>query len=210
MKCRDVQELLGMYWDLPETDLRRQAVNEHTKHCSQCSEEFDIWLESTMLIQSAVVDEEPFEAAGERSISSSVMKRIYEDESWRLPVADRMYRFSYKLRRNVTAVIAACLAIFIFTFAVSLIGPQGTDSGGIDSAVFGRIGDPVVIAAGQSGSMNAYAMPTTAVASLKGFNDPIKMKVGPIRTVKDYLLFVSLLGFTSTLLIMNWLSRTRS
>ncbi|UUZ94439.1 hypothetical protein LJK87_07745 [Paenibacillus sp. P25] len=210
MKCEDIHEWFGIYWDLPEGDLKRQAVDEHIKRCSQCAEEFEIWRESNLLIRSAAEEEEPVYSRG--PVSASVMKRIYEDESWRVPVGDRLYHFSYKLRRNLTAVIAACLALFIFTFLFSVMdSPKGAEqAASADSSVFGRIGDPVVMASGgPEDSMNGHSMPT-AVASLKGFSKPFTYHVGPIHTVQDYLLFVSLLGLTCTPLIMNWLSRTRS
>lgn len=209
MKCDDIQELLGVYWDLPENDLKRQRVDEHIKHCRSCAADFEIWLESTELIKSAA-EREPFEDS-QSPISRNVMNRIYQDESWRVPVADRMYSISYKFRRNITAVIAFCLALFIFSFVYSITHTSAPDmvTGTTDSSVFGRIGDPVVVAGSKSESMNVHTMPS-AVASLKGFSEPFMYQVGPIHTFKDYMIFVSLLGLTCTLLIMNWLSRTRS
>lgn len=209
MKCDEIQELLGVYWDLPEHDLKRQRVDEHIKHCRSCAAEYEIWRESTELIKSAAVHE-PFEQRS-TPISRSVMNRIYEDESWRMPVADRMYSISYKLRRNMTAMIAFCLALFIFFFVYSITHQAVPDPAIVstDSNVFGRIGDPVVVAGSKTESMNVHTMPS-AVASLKGFSEPFMYRVGPIHTFKDYMIFLSLLGLTSTLLIMNWLSRTRS
>lgn len=209
MKCEEAREMFGVYWDLQETDERRQSIDQHIENCPECSEEFDLWLESTMLIQSAAADLE--ESIPQGAISSKVMDRIYADETWRLPVADRMYHFTYKFRRNVAAVIAASVALFIFTFVFSLTSDPGVTTLEEQSTVFGRIGDPIIITAGsESGPGASYSIPANAVASLKGFNEPFTVKAGPIRTVRDYLLFVSLLGLTSTLLIMNWLSRTKA
>ncbi|TDF99361.1 anti-sigma factor family protein [Paenibacillus piri] len=209
MKCEDIQELFGVYWDLPEHDLKKQRVDEHIEHCASCRAEFELWLESTELIKSAAVagdlDDSP------TPISSSVMKRIYEDEGWRVPVADRLYSISYKLRRNVTAAIAFCLALFMFSFIYSITHQQGPGeyAASADSSVFGRIGDPVVVAGSKPESMNVHTMPS-AVASLKGFNEPFMYQVGPFHTYQDYMLFISLFGLTCTLLILNWLSRTKS
>jgi hypothetical protein len=36
------------------------------------------------------------------------------------------------------------------------------------------------------------------------------IRMGPIRSYPDYMVVLSLLGLTATLLIMNWLSRTRA
>jgi hypothetical protein len=46
-----------------------------------------------------------------------------------------------------------------------------------------------------------------ATASIK---EPSMIRMGPIRTYPDYFVVLSLLGLTSTLLIMNWLSRTKA
>lgn len=209
MKCEEIQELLAAYWDLPEHDIKKRRVDEHIKHCEGCTAEFQMWQESTELIKSAAEENEPYESP--TPISRSVMKRIYEDESWRIPVTDRMYVFSFKLRRNMTAVIAFCLALFIFSFIYSINYQQRgeTVATSTDSSVIGRMSDPIVVAGSKTESMNVRTMPS-AVASLKGFSEPFMYQVGPIHTYKDYLLFLSLLGLTSTLLIMNWLSRTRS
>lgn len=210
MKCDDIQELFGVYWDLAEHDLNRQNVDEHIKHCDSCRAEFEMWQESTELIKSAA--EASHYSYDSTPISRSVMNRIYEDEGWRVPVADRLYAISFKLRRNVTAVIAFCLALFIFSFIYSITHQQPTGeiaSSSTNSSVIGRIGDPVVVAGSKSESLNVHTMPS-AVASLKGFNEPFMYQVGPIHTYQDYMLFLSLLGLTCTLLVMNWVSRTRS
>lgn len=209
MKCDEIQELFGVYWDLPEYDLKRQRVDEHVKNCRTCAVEFEFWKESTELIQSAA---EANELAMEMPpISTNVMNRIYQDESWRVPVTDRKYAISYKFRRNATAAIAACLALFIFSFIYSLVyqPTAETVAAANSSSIFGKIQEPVVIASNKPESMNVHSMPS-AVASLKGFSEPFMYQAGPIHTVKDYMIFISLLGLTCTLLIMNWLSRTRS
>ncbi|SFK91458.1 Putative zinc-finger [Paenibacillus sp. 1_12] len=209
MKCEEIQELLGAYWDLPANDPTRSKVDEHINHCESCAAEFEIWQESTDLIQSAAEMGEPY--TNSTPISLSVMNRIYKDESWRVPVTGRMYAFSFKLRRNMTAMIAICLALFIFSFVYSINNQQNGDTVALstDSSVIGRMSDPVVVAGGKSESMNVRTMPS-AVASLKGFSEPFMYQVGPIHTYKDYLLFLSLLGLTCTLLTMNWFSRTKS
>lgn len=209
MKCEEIQELLGAYWDLPANDPIRGKVDEHIKHCESCAAEFQIWQESTDLIQCAAEMGEPY--ANSTPISRSVMDRIYKDESWRVPVTGKMYAFSFKVRKNLTAMIAICLALFIFSFVYSINNQPSGDTVALtsDSSVIGRMSDPVVVAGGKAESMNVRTMPS-AVASLKGFSEPFMYQVGPIHTYKDYLLFLSLLGLTCTLLTMNWFSRTKS
>lgn len=210
MKCNDVQELFGIYFDLPEDDLRRQCVDEHVSRCSACKEEFEIWRESADLIRLAAIDEPEIPLQG-APIASHVMNRIYKDESWRLPIADRIYSIPYKLRRNLTAIIAFCLALFMCSFLYTLVtdhtqeaaavanhGPQY----GLKQAVRASSDEP-------GDSLNVHTMSRPTLASVgPTIIEPIK--IGPIRTMPDYLLALSILGLISTLLIMNWLSRTRA
>lgn len=209
MRCNDVQELFGVYFDLPEDDLRRQCVDEHISRCAACREEFEIWKESTDLIRLAAVDE-PLAPPVVMPITNQVMSRIYKDESWRLPIADRIYNIPYKLRRNLTAVIAFCLALFMFSFLYTIVSDntkevataeQGTQYG-FKQAVRASSDTP-------GDALNVHNMSRPTLASVgPTIIEPIK--IGPIRTMPDYLLALSILGLISTLLIMNWLSRTRA
>ncbi|UJF36172.1 anti-sigma factor family protein [Paenibacillus hexagrammi] len=209
MKCSDIQELFGVYWDLPNDDLRRAAVDQHIAGCPDCAEEYQIWEESTILIRSASLDKELPEY--EATVSNHVMNRIYQDESWRIPVPDRMYAISYKLRRNLTAVIAFCLALFMFSFLFAVVYGESPESSmaKADNSLY-DLQAPQALKSDSSESMNGRQM-VTAVASLNNsFMEPLSFHVGPIHSYPHYLLVVSILGLISTMLIMNWLSRTKA
>lgn len=200
MKCQDVQEWLGAYWDLPENDDRRQAVDEHIRQCQSCREEFDIWMESMELIRDTAQD------ANERieyvPVSTQVMKRIYTDESWRMPIPSKLYSFSYKMRRNISVVVALCMTLFVFGFVLTIAGVGATDN----APKYGLKPVASVTTDLNTASNKTKSLPV-ATASLK---DPYMVTMGPIRSVPDYMIVISLLGFTGTILIMNWLSRTKA
>ncbi|MEC0226933.1 anti-sigma factor family protein [Paenibacillus alba] len=209
MKCSEIQELFGVYWDLPNDDLRRVAVDKHIATCAECAEEFQIWEESTMLIRTAAIDSELPDY--EPKVSNMVMNRIYENESWRLPVTERMYAISYKLRRNLTAVIAFCIALFVFSFLFAVVyegTPQSTIASA-DNSLF-DLQAPQALKSTNAESMNGHKM-KDAVASLNpSFMEPLRFHVGPIYSYPHYLLVVSILGLIATIIIMNWLSRTKT
>lgn len=210
MKCSDIQELFGIYWDLPNDDLRRAVVDKHIKQCALCAEEFQIWEESTVLIRS--VTEYDGMPNSVPPISEKVMHRIYEDESWRIPVPERMYAISYRLRRNLTAVIAGCLALFVFGFLFSIIydGTSNPSMISADSSIYDLQAPQALSGGSAKESMNGHKL-ASAVASLNPtFVDPLRFKVGPIHSYPHYLLVLSLLGLIATMLIMNWLSRTKA
>jgi hypothetical protein len=209
MKCSDIQELFGVYWDLPNDDLRRAAVDEHIATCAECAEEFQIWEESTILIRTAAIESELPDF--EPMVSGKVMNRIYENESWRIPVSERMYAISYKLRRNLTAVIAFCLALFVFSFLFAIVydgTPQSTIASA-DNSLF-DLQAPQALKSSSTESMNGHKM-VDAVASLNpSFMEPLRFHVGPIHSYPHYLLVISILGLIATIIIMNWLSRTKA
>ncbi|MEW9698973.1 anti-sigma factor [Paenibacillus sp. SI8] len=209
MKCSDIQELFGVYWDLPNDDLRRAAVDKHIAVCPVCAEEFQIWEESTLLIRTAAMSSElpDFEPI----VSDKVMNRIYENESWRIPVQERMYAISYTFRRNLTAVIAFCLALFMFSFLFAIVydGTPQSSMAAADNSLF-DLEAPQALKSSQTESMNGHQM-VDAVASLNpSFMEPLRFQVGPIHSYPHYLLVISILGLISTMLIMNWLSRTKA
>jgi hypothetical protein len=205
MKCQDVHEWLGMYWDLPEHDLRRVAVDEHVTRCPSCKEEFEIWGNSLELIRTASVQEDM--PMMNNSISSSVMNRIYQDDSWLIPVADRIYSFSNKFRRNTTALIACFLSIFMFAFFYSLVQQQAEEDYFSSNTIISGINSS------NNSSSNGFALVSAKSSPIIIANaslaDPFLVKLGPIRSYPDYLMAVSIIGMISMLLFMNWLSRTR-
>ncbi len=205
MNCNHIQDLLPIYWDLPEHDLRRMLVDEHVKECACCAEEFRLWEESTDMIRN-MIDEPASDAEPDSTTAKSVMDRIYRDEVWRVPVTDRLYRISDKLRRTVTALIVCCITLFVFSFLYSVTHDRPVPkqvSIITDTSIFGL--QSPQLASQSSLSLDDSRM-SSAVASI---SEPFMYKIGPIHTYPDYLLALSLLGLTCTLLIMNWLSRTR-
>jgi predicted anti-sigma-YlaC factor YlaD len=206
MTCTEIQDLFGVYFDLPEEDPRRADVDAHIAVCESCREEFLIWEESTDLIRMAKDDTVPHLYAAP-PITDNVMKRIYQDESWRLPVSNRIYSIPFKLRRNMTAVIAFFLALFIVSFLYSAMDGPVTIAG--DTTGSYGVVQAAKASANAADSLNVHKMVGTTLASASPtMIDPVK--IGPIKTVPDYFLSLSILGLISTLLIMNWLSRTRS
>lgn len=205
MKCEEFQELFGIYFDLPEDDPRRVLVNRHIEECPVCREEFQLWAESAELIRLAQNEPEPLLYTSPL-VSDQVMKRIYSDESWRMPVPNRIYSIPYKLRRNLTGIIAFCLALFCISFVHTLLNDGNeqadvSDNYGINQAAKASVNP--------ASALNVHSMSRTTFASVAPtIIDPVK--IGPIRSVPDYLLSLSILGLISTLLIMNWLSRTRN
>lgn len=205
MNCTQAEEMLGTYFDLPAGDPRRKQVDEHIRECPACAEEFLLWEESSNLIQSGALLEDMEPVAD--SVSKQVMARIYQDESWRIPVSERSYSMPYKLRRKVFAIIALCLALFSVSFYYSLNHPREEVAAPAEhTALFGF---HQTASYSPDETTDADSLSRSAVASSTSlFIEPAKL--GPIRDAPDYWLAVSLIGLMATLLTMNWFSRTKA
>ncbi|GIP37454.1 hypothetical protein J31TS4_07340 [Paenibacillus sp. J31TS4] len=216
MECTQIQEWIAEYFDLPEEEQRRQAVDRHIEHCDSCREEWTIWQESLLFLESegqmipeeAVPLPDRLQEQPAPSVASRVMGQIYEQESWRIPVAERIYSLPYKLRRNMLIMVAFCLALFLFSFVYAIGGP------GSKNELLAQDGDkfglhPTASASGPT-SYEPMVAKQMAGSSFAATSLIEPLKLGPIQTNPNYWIVVSLLGLIGTLLIMNWLSRIRS
>lgn len=202
MKCKDMQQLLGKYWDLPENDLRRIAVSEHIRKCPLCANEYKVWEESAQLITDVSLDIS--ELPTDTSISSAVMNRIYAEESWRRPVTERLYTLTKRARVRLSACIAIFLAIFVASLVyAALEQPEEQNVYAFRPGVV-----PVMSVEEQRGMYDSvilqHEVPTASVTA------PFMLDVGSMDSSPNYVVVLSILGIVVTLLIMNWLSRLRN
>lgn len=171
MKCSEVQEWLPLYWDLSEEDWNKKQVDAHLKHCPVCKADFKIWEDSNELIsaQFPVV-----EHSTQGIISQNVMNRIYADESWRIPIPERMYSFSYRLRRNLNLVISFLLALFTISLLYSLLDTP------TQSQATSEITRYVPVAVAPTGEDWISAQSSTMQGvPVAGINDPIVWRINP-------------------------------
>lgn len=200
MKCDDVQDKFDVFGYLSEEDAEREAMEAHLLDCEHCAEQYRLWEESEEMIIKLSEEDEVVTAQMEH-VNRSVMDRIYAEQSWLMPVSQKNYYFSPAFRRNLAIVLAACLAIFACSLIFFIKGNEhGTPeekmaqlTGLMDTA--NASGSDFVISA-------EFEVPVASVS------DPFVLQVVP--TFPQYWVALSLLGVVMTLLIMNWLSRTRS
>lgn len=223
MNCDKFGEQLGLYWELSDNDPIKIQLKDHIRTCNDCADQFRLLDESRELIKE-VMPEETADTGKESvrldsfssHVSEHVMKRIYQEESWRMPVTDKMYSISFKMRRNITILIAFFLALFIISFIhfafidteETIPVPYGASSDvGLDE-FSGLI--PVASASGKVTNTNASLFDNIQGMDVASIQDPLILKIGTDPTSPDYLLIFSILGMAVTILIMNWFSRIRS
>jgi hypothetical protein len=212
MKCEDIRELLSVYWSLPANDVRRTAVDNHNETCEVCNEEFKLWEASEYMIRSEMEGYITTEISNDQSISSNVMQRIYSDESWRMPVQSRMYAVSDKSRRNLTLVLAFCLALFVGSFLFALVGNVFVpidETMGSNNSVY-SIQTPQTLEASSNKLTHEYNMATAVASVSQTFVDPFPFHIGPIQSYSHFLLILSILGFITAILVMNWFTRVKA
>ncbi len=202
MRCSEVQSWFGEYCDLSKDDLKRIQIEEHIGECAACAEEFAIWQESVRLIQTS--HRNAVGAFPRETVAAGVMDRIYQDEAWRMPIPDRTYTISYKLRRNLTMMIALCIAIFAVALFHSVWYPA---VGGGDQPLSGIF--PVGYEAGDSIGFADQSSVFEGIP-MASISSPTVLRMDQFPKSPDYWLAVSLFGVISALLIMNWLSRIKA
>lgn len=200
MKCDEAGEWFGIYRDLPEDAPERLAVDLHVAGCPSCAEEFRLWEESASIIQELPDEEfELDEPASAQWVNDNVMNRIYSEQSWYLPAVRRTYAFSYGFKRKVAGLLAALLAIFIGGFLYTTVW----NGGGSNQKLSGVMETANAFSASHAFGNNMHL--EVPVASL---SDPIMLNVSP--AMPEYWIALSMVGIVMTLLILNWLSRTRA
>lgn len=200
MKCLEVQQSFGAYWDLMEEDEERKSIDEHLRSCVTCSEEFRIWEESEQLIR--FFSEHDEEIGPIDHVNHDVMDRIYADQSWLIPASNRSYQFSKAFRRNVTAIVACCMAIFVCGLFYLLTGSSSTTSTDVAKLT------GLIETANASSDVSLISADFYADVPVASISDPIIINIVP--TVPQYWVALSILGIIMTLLILNWFSRTRN
>lgn len=202
MKCSEIQDYLMEYWDLPQYDPVRTQVDQHIAQCPSCAEEFKLWQESGELIHSASDLQVPL---SEVRMSENVMNRIYQDESWRVPIPSRIYHISFKMRRNLTLVMSFFLALLFLCMYGTLMNQPNEDEASFKAVLpIATAGSTQISDSTEVGASGIEGVPVASIS------DPILFTVSTIESDPNYWLALSLLGIVTTLLIMHWLSRIRA
>ncbi|MCU6708341.1 zf-HC2 domain-containing protein [Paenibacillus sp. J5C_2022] len=200
MKCTEAQQRLSEYWDLKEDDEERAAVDSHLTHCAACREEFEIWEASRRLIQDSSVHAETFGSL--EGMNRNVMERIYASTSL-MSVPTKSYKFTKAFKRNISIVIAACMAMFACALFVFVFDGKDAEQPVKLSELSGLMETANASTAGAVVKASLYA--EIPVASI---SDPVVLEVVP--AFPHYYIALSLIGLILCLLVLNWLARTRN
>lgn len=201
MNCKQVDELLHKYWQLDEENPLRIEIEAHLFDCEQCAAKLDL---ETIAFPVLECEEStaPFSFEQSQSISSTVMNRIYEEESWFMPISTKRYQFTKSFRRNVSIIIASCLAMFSLALFVFVYDYYDSASSAQKTAISGLV--DVANAAATTHVHTSIYSSSIPVASI---SEPIVMQVVP--TFPQYYVALSFVGIVLTLLVMSWFTRTK-
>ncbi|QAY66149.1 anti-sigma factor family protein [Paenibacillus protaetiae] len=204
MKCEDAQDNFCEYWDMAEDSDIRREVDDHLLNCGSCAEQFRLWEESGQLIQSLSFEEEIIGPVDH--INKGVMERIYSEQAWLRPVAHKSYQFTRSFRRNIAIVTACFMAMFSSALLYFLFHGSPSSSGASSEKVKQLTGlIETANASSDSMPITAHFISEVPMASV---SDPFVLKVVP--AYPQYWVALSILGIIMTLLVLNWISRTRN
>ncbi|CAM3395399.1 hypothetical protein [Marinicrinis lubricantis] len=202
MKCDAALENIYIYWDLPENDLRRLQVDHHLKHCSSCMQEFTLWEASRSWIEQTNDSEKVIPSEG---FADKVMNQIYQTEPWKVSITERLIAFTKRQKFLYTACIAFLLAVFSISLLVFAL-PQEEQQTTFAAEWNGL---PVV------SSDQTVEFPSRQGIQLEGITvasvgDPYLLSMDGLQNNPNYYMIFAIGGIIVALLLMNWLSRTRS
>jgi len=200
MNCKQVDELLHTYWQLEEENPLRIELEAHMFECQHCAAKLDLDADSfpAFELDELVIPENDMTS---NSISSNVMQRIYDEETWFMPIATKRYQFSPSFRRNVFIIIASCLAMFSLALFIFVYDYYETSTQVSHKSISGIV--DVANAAVTTTHTSIYSS-SIPVASI---SEPIVLQVVP--TFPQYYVALSFIGILLTLLTMSWFTRTR-
>lgn len=200
MKCEEAQLIIGAYSELSEDDEERIELEAHLLECEECSEQFGFWHEGEDLIRQ--LSEETDIIGPTEHVNRAVMERIYMEQSWYMPVPSKSYHFSKSFRRNTAILIASCMAMFACAFFIFIFDHKDATQEELQQLT------GLMEAANASGDNEFLSAGFYAEVPVASISDPFVLKVVP--AFPQYYVALSLLGLVTALLILNWLSRTRS
>jgi Predicted transmembrane transcriptional regulator (anti-sigma factor) len=200
MKCDDVQDKFDIFGVLSEEDTEREAMEAHLLDCEHCAEQYRLWEESEEMIRKLSEEDEVVSVQMEH-VNRNVMDRIYAEQSWLLPVSQKSYHFSPAFRRNLAIILSACLAVFVCSLIFFI---KGNENGTSEQKMAQLTG--LMDTANASGS--DFVISAEFEVPVASVSDPFVLQVVP--SFPQYWVALSLLGVVMSLLILNWLSRTRN
>ncbi|RIX53502.1 zf-HC2 domain-containing protein [Paenibacillus nanensis] len=200
MKCEEAQIKIGAYSEMSEDDEERIELEAHLLECEECCAQFGFWHESDEWISR--LSEETDLIGPTEHVNRAVMERIYMEQAWYMPVPSKSYHFTKSFRRNAAMLIAACMAMFACAFFIFIFDHKDVSQEELQQMT------GLMEAANASGDNAFLSTGYYAEVPVASISDPFVLKVVP--AFPQYYVALSLLGLVTALLILNWLSRTRS
>lgn len=208
MNCRSNQKLFAMYWELSNHDARKLLIDEHNSTCKVCANKFRIWEKTMQLVKtSKEVDDN---VTGNVLISQNVMHRIYQLETWRMPIPLRSLSISMAWRKKISLIMVAsfiiCIALFFSSFAVET--PMKLEK--VSMAIFSIHAPQEHEVTVMKQSIDGETLVSAVAGVSQGFIEPLHFQPVPLHTSPSYLFLLSLFGLICSSLLLHWWIRAKS
>lgn len=198
MNCNEAHELFGLVSDMVAHDPRRLEMEQHMADCSDCTDEFELWKESRLLLLD--LNEEPSVELAEE-INRNVMDRIYRESPWLIPDQSKPFEVPAATRKHLSLWIAGFVMVFLcsFLYLMMLDKPEIKETADVSTGILptGIAGSTLV-----TGQVD-YIIPHTN----SGIIEPFVVGMGPSHP--QYWMVLSVLGVAMALFSLRRVSRIR-
>ncbi|MCJ8011070.1 anti-sigma factor [Paenibacillus sp. KQZ6P-2] len=199
MTCDEAQEIFGLVPDMKEHDPRRRLLEEHLSTCSDCTAEYELWVESHSFMMS--MQEEVSEEQAEE-INRNVMDRIYRESPWLIPDQSKPFEVPAATRRHLSLWIAGFVMVFLCSvlYVVFMDKPHVKETAEAATGIL-----PTGIAGNANLVSDQFSYDIPAVNS--GIIEPFVVGIGPSHP--QYWMILSVLGVAMALFSLRRLSHMR-
>ncbi|MWV44703.1 anti-sigma factor [Paenibacillus sp. HJL G12] len=199
MTCDEAQEIFGLVPDMKEHDPRRRLLEEHLATCSDCTADFELWMESRSFMMD--LQEEPSEELAEE-INRNVMDRIYRESPWLIPDQGKPFDVPAVARRHLSLWIAGFVMVFLCSILYFMVmnRPQVKETAEAATGIL-----PTGIAGHATLVSDHFSYDIPAVNS--GIIEPFVVGMGPSHP--QYWMILSVLGVAMALFSLRRLSHMR-
>jgi predicted anti-sigma-YlaC factor YlaD len=123
MNCTIIQDILPLYWDLPENDPQKPQIDCHLLECEQCTKQFQRWMISLTLIRTLKDERTSMANSNQHDdrIADRVMTRIYAEQLDLQPVLQRPTLSNTRVRELFMKTMAASFLLVLGMMVYALI-----------------------------------------------------------------------------------------
>lgn len=208
MKCQPIQKLFAIYSELSSHDARKLMMDQHMATCSPCANKWEMWEQTMSLVRASQYVDKVYSSPNRTS--QNVMNKIYQVESWRIPVPQRTYVFSLRWLSKLFVLFSVALTVCVIMLISSIVmeSPMKLEQVSTDIFALHSPQEHEKVVFEKSTDGNEFLSAVAGVS--QSFIEPLQFQPVPLHTSPSYLFVISLLGLIISSLFLNWYIRIKA